>query len=180
MSNIFFISDTHFFHNNIIKYCGRPENHEELIIERWNNTVGKDDIVFHLGDLAFKLSERENDIKEIISKLNGHKILALGNHDHRKKDWYYSIGFEEVEDIFFLEDFFINHYPLVWNDHSREKEIALIKERKALFAENGCSKVIHGHIHNANVPTPENHFNVSVEVVDYTPVSFEEIKSILR
>ena len=56
-SNVYFTSDTHFQHGNIIKFCNRPySNVEEMnnaIIENWNSVVGPNDIVFHLGDFAW-------------------------------------------------------------------------------------------------------------------------------
>lgn len=55
-SKVFFTSDTHFYHGNIIRFCNRPfkdvEVMNETIISNWNNTVGQDDIVFHLGDFC--------------------------------------------------------------------------------------------------------------------------------
>lgn len=55
--NIFFTSDTHFWHENIIKFCNRPfssvEEMNDTIIENWNKVVGENDIVFHLGDFVF-------------------------------------------------------------------------------------------------------------------------------
>jgi calcineurin-like phosphoesterase family protein len=55
MSEILFVSDTHFGHYNIIRHCNRPwtvEEHDEKLIEAWNSAVGKKDIVYHLGDFA--------------------------------------------------------------------------------------------------------------------------------
>ena len=53
---IFFTADTHWGHRNIIRYCQRPfadvDEMNEALITNWNSTVGKDDIVFHLGDFA--------------------------------------------------------------------------------------------------------------------------------
>lgn len=55
-SKVFFISDTHFYHGNIIRFCNRPfksvEMMNETIISNWNNTVGQDGIVFHLGNFC--------------------------------------------------------------------------------------------------------------------------------
>lgn len=55
-SKVFFTSDTHFYHGNIIRFCNRPfedvEMMNETIISNWNNTVGLDDTVFHLGDFC--------------------------------------------------------------------------------------------------------------------------------
>lgn len=49
-SKVFFTSDTHFYHGNIIRFCNRPfkdvEMMNETIISNWNDTVGQDDIVF--------------------------------------------------------------------------------------------------------------------------------------
>lgn len=57
--NIFFTSDTHFGHNNIIKLSNRPfssvEEMNEGLIERWNDVVGAEDIVYHLGDFSLKI-----------------------------------------------------------------------------------------------------------------------------
>ena len=80
--NIFFTSDTHFWHDNIIKFCNRPfnsiEEMNDTIIENWNKVVGKNDIVFHLGDFCFCGSDK---FKDIIERLNGYIYLILGNHD---------------------------------------------------------------------------------------------------
>lgn len=78
---IFFTSDLHFGHQNILKFCNRPwkttEEMDEALIKRWNSVVGKDDIVFNLGDFAFAPDRRW---KEVLSRLNGHHYLILGNH----------------------------------------------------------------------------------------------------
>ena len=77
--NIFFTSDLHFGHKNILKYCNRPwnsvEEMDEGLIQNWNNTVGKDDIIFNLGDFAFASNQRW---RELISRLNGKHYLILG------------------------------------------------------------------------------------------------------
>ena len=52
-NNIYLISDTHFNHKNIAKYCNRPENFNELI---WENLgkLKKGDLLIHLGgDICF-------------------------------------------------------------------------------------------------------------------------------
>ena len=74
------ISDTHFSHENIIKYCNRPfktkEEMNEKIIKNWNEVVKQDDIVFHLGDFSFK-----SEYDKIKERLIGKIILVSGNHD---------------------------------------------------------------------------------------------------
>ncbi|MDO4435653.1 MAG: metallophosphoesterase family protein [Cardiobacteriaceae bacterium] len=79
--SIFFTADTHFFHHNIIKYCKRPfsaARMNEELIRRWNNVVGKEDVVYHLGDVSFGgLSETFR----VLAELNGKLHLITGNHD---------------------------------------------------------------------------------------------------
>lgn len=79
---IYFTSDTHFGHTNIIKYCNRPFNSsdemDEELIKNWNNTVDKNDIVYHLGDFSFK---GKDSINKYTDRLNGTINLILGNHD---------------------------------------------------------------------------------------------------
>lgn len=92
---IYFIADTHFYHENIIKYCNRPfknsKQMNEYIVNKWNSVVTKDDIVYHLGDVGFGSTD---ELKELVGRLNGTKILIRGNHDYKrgingwKKSWF--------------------------------------------------------------------------------------------
>jgi calcineurin-like phosphoesterase family protein len=82
MNNIWFTSDQHYGHDKIIEYCDRPfknvdEMNEELI-KRYNDLVKPDDLVYHLGDFAF-----DNNPGKFFHRLNGDKILILGNHDRQ-------------------------------------------------------------------------------------------------
>lgn len=81
MSEIYFVSDMHFGHTNIIEYCKRPFESvsamDEQLVERWNNTVGATDTVYHLGDWAFHNYHH-------IGRLNGKIISVPGNHDHER------------------------------------------------------------------------------------------------
>jgi calcineurin-like phosphoesterase family protein len=111
---IYFVSDTHFFHSNIIRYCKRPFLQEgdldkdgnwisqfiatqrvtemnELIIKRWNKRVNSEDTVFHLGDFGLIKSGEapeapKNTFEEFRNKLNGHIIFLKGNHDSQNKN----------------------------------------------------------------------------------------------
>ena len=115
----FVIADTHFGHQNIIKYCNRPfasvEEMNEKMIKIWNETVSNNDVVLHLGDLYLGNKER---CREIVSKLNGKKILILGNHDNWSEEFYRSCGFSSVSrfPILFADFFLMSHAPLILND----------------------------------------------------------------
>ena len=82
MSNIFFVSDTHWGHANIIKYSNRPftdvDEMDEKLIENWNKVVKRDDMVYHLGDFAFMKIEK---FRQLIWRLNGNIGVIKGNHD---------------------------------------------------------------------------------------------------
>ncbi len=155
----FIISDTHFGHNNIVKYCDRPENHDEIMFDKWLGAVSIDDTVLHLGDLTFKNKDFMN-----IGILPGKKFLIKGNHDHKKDSFYNDLGFTIVEDgISFQQGprkIIFSHYP--------------VKDRERYWDIN-----IHGHIHNNGYVTLEDNgrrfINVSVEVMDYTPTKLRDI-----
>lgn len=76
------ISDTHFFHENIGRYCSRPENWQELIITNWNDLVSPDETVLHLGDFA--LGNKTN-FDLLTGMLKGRLFLIQGNHDRISK-----------------------------------------------------------------------------------------------
>lgn len=81
----FYVSDTHFRHERIIAMQPRPfasiREHDEFIVDRWNSVVRDDDIVYHLGDFAFRLGERQDHLFWLFSRLRGRKYLIIGNHD---------------------------------------------------------------------------------------------------
>lgn len=151
------VSDTHFYHKNIIKFCGRPFDHEVMMITRWQRTVPWDAPVLHLGDLFFGGIDGYNNFKQkIASRLTGTKYIILGNHD--KKAWdYEALGFTVIKP--FVTSYrgyqvSFDHYPKF-----------LGEGQKALH--------VHGHIHNHPYARDERerwgNINCSVEVMDYRP-----------
>ena len=176
-NNLWFISDSHFYHANIIKYCNRPwnsgkdeagniivtnddvNNMNEEMVKRWNSAVKKDDIVWHLGDFSF--GGKEN-LEKIFPQLNGKINLVMGNHDHYKIKYYYDIGFHRVYDkIVIINDFVIlSHAPLMF-----------LNDNTPFFN-------IYGHIHNSDAyqTWTKHSCCVCVERHDYTPISWVKIK----
>ena len=177
--HLFFTSDTHFDHSNIIKFCNRPyDTVEEMnndLVERWNSKVAPDDIVFHLGDFCFAGSA---EWKKWRSKLNGTIILIRGNHD-RKMSKSMETLFDGVYPQLQLEidgrSVYLNHYPFLtyggcWRG-----------DKKAVYQA-------FGHVHS----TPNNsngkdigrmanlfpyQYDVGVDNNNYTPISWEEFKT---
>ena len=154
---LFLISDTHFFHKNIIKYCDRGfssvEEMNKVMINRWNSKVSKDDIVIHLGDFALTDEKR---IIELRNKLNGNIILIEGNHDWRIKESY---GFIIIKGNMQVGNVILSHRPLP------------LEELPKGFIN------IFGHIHQRDVLDNTKQINLSVEKTNYEPI---ELKKILK
>lgn len=152
-----FISDNHFNHENIIKYCNRPfknvKEMDEYMIKQWNSVVDKKDLVYHLGDFALGLKPEE--YKELINKLNGDIILIRGNHERRGKEFLERVGFLEVHKKIILGNYILSHRP---QDENQIPE---------------GFKNIHGHIHGYGYKESidkSKYINVSVDVHDYKPI----------
>jgi len=161
VANVFFTSDHHFGHKQIIDFESRPfmevGQMNEVMIERWNEEVGKDDKVFHLGDFSFLNKEAT---AAILARLHGYKILIMGNHDRgRSRSWWLDTGFAEVSEhpLIYKDFFFLSHEPMYMNKHMPYVNV-------------------HGHIHGQKYEGG-NHFNICVEHWDYRPLSFEQIRA---
>lgn len=104
---VYFTSDTHYFHQNVILYSQRPfssrEEMNEALIYNWNKLVRADDEVYHLGDFSFS---NDAKLKDVLSKLNGRKKLVFGNHDNslrKHKDTWVKDYFERTFDMYKLK-----------------------------------------------------------------------------
>jgi len=170
---VFVIGDTHFLHENIIKYTGRPENFNRLIVENWNSVVSEDDLVFHLGDFSAGIKGRYELLANIGNMLNGEKVLIRGNHDHFSEDRYINeFGFTSVFDYLAIRDVLLTHYPLEITEYSKPKEIQRVKSMIGFMKNQKLNFVVHGHTHNRDVSVP-GHYNCSVEQINFTPIELE-------
>ncbi len=156
----FIYSDPHFDSEKIIINGKRPFNSvqemNKALIERYNATVGKQDVCYWLGDIMYGATKEK--VAKILSQMHGRKFLIMGNHDRgHSETWWASCGFEKVfsHPIYDAEHFIIlSHEPL---------------------EEFGNMPPIinyHGHIHIQDYDF-ENHqqcINVCVEKTDYKPV----------
>lgn len=180
--NLWFTSDTHFGHENIIKYSCRPfqnaKEMDEALIENWNARVKPDDIIFHLGDFGHCGSART---KELLDTLNGRKFLILGNHDWRTFKAGHEQHFELITQQMYIKILgrrvYLNHFPyLCFTGTYKTSEEATWQ----LF----------GHIHsgpnNTNAKDNERipylwptQYDVGVDNNNYAPVNWWEIKTII-
>lgn len=117
LDKTFITADQHFGHMRILQLVSERNIFSDVrhmdkeLITRWNSVVGKDDMVIHAGDFA--LSSRKH-IEEIMTQLNGNKILVLGNHDMcRSKGFWLACGFIEVVKIYMIPEhnIVITHSP---------------------------------------------------------------------
>lgn len=154
------ISDTHFGHENVIEYCDRPfDDVTEMdlrMVQAWCHNVRTDDPIIHLGDVRHHPDAL--DEATWLSRLPGRPLLVRGNHDSPGPNF----PFQVVESCvishgrycFYLEHAPVNN-PEIWQ--------------------------IHGHIHNNEpISYPFIHYerkniNVSVEQIDYAPISMDEL-----
>lgn len=183
----FYTADTHFGHKNVIEYASRPydtiEEMNESLVESWNSCVSPDDTIYHLGDVAFMSKTKT---KEICLRLNGHKILILGNHDLGRKDHFWlECGFEQVVRLGYGRSHVIQdepfpifgcHYPLreVMTEYDdRDYLVPHAPEARSVIRQ-GQGILIHGHVHNSWKFRPYM-LNVGVDVWNWRPVSHEEL-----
>jgi len=165
---LFFISDPHFGHANIIRLCQRPfkdlEEMNETLINNWNNTISYDSIVVCLGDFVWGGTQLW---KSFLSVLKGQKILILGNHDNKCNIAEVESEFLDIRDILEIRTssgrLFCCHYPLTgWGG-----------------SYHGVYH-LYGHIHEKdfNHAVPQQ-YNCCVERNDYRPISLNEVSLLL-
>lgn len=170
---IYFISDTHFGHRNIIPYCNRPfssvDEMNEVIINNWNQKVTPEDTVYFLGDFAF--NQTRDSYTNLRKRLNGVIHLVLGNHDRVfgwTKELYASISRYKVIEASEGIKILLAHHPL-W----RKDPYKVLKQTAEAF--DIC---LYGHCHNKIYDDePSNYICVSLENWNYTPIALSDIEN---
>jgi calcineurin-like phosphoesterase family protein len=170
----YFTADPHLGHPEIIEHCRRPFKNEQRMTrettKRYNSVVGHDDTCYIVGDLALAGPTRYHFVVNILEKLNGTKILILGNHDEIRPLRYVDAGFQSVHTSLILErngyKLVLAHDPSIWNVVSNWKPLPIF---------------IHGHIHNVWKSVVDKRMvNVGVDQWDFYPVSLEQILDELK
>lgn len=179
------ISDPHFWHYNIIKYCSRPQDCFAKIEANWQKLVPSTDAVVCLGDFAFTSRKRsvgratKEDVKDLLGDLPGTKYLIKGNHD-KGTQWMLEAGFDQVWEpgtVHELGGFTFGVLGL----HSKVPELP---EDGIYLSHRPVAGIrmpyFHGHIHNNPVPFDDqfNYYdmpkilgrNICVEVTNYQPM----------
>jgi calcineurin-like phosphoesterase family protein len=170
MSNLFFVSDTHFGHANIIKYSSRPyadtQEMNAALIESWNKVVKPNDVVWHLGDFAFM---QYAAFTYVLKQLNGRINVVLGNHDQ-------VITYNRRE---LLQEGLLSSVQSYAEVKAQNKFIVLFHYGQRVWNKSHHGSIhLYGHSHGSLPP-----FGLSVDVgvdskeitEEYRPVSFDEV-----
>lgn len=173
---IYFTSDTHYGHANIIPVCKRPfasvEEMEEAMVANWNRVVQPNDSVYHLGDFFWC---NGNKARAIAERLNGKKYWIRGNHD--SKDHVKKCGdlFEWVKD--YHEDKFVMHYE---NEDGGDTEHLqfVVMCHYPIYSWNRMvhgSWMLHGHCHASLGTEPIMRYDVGVDYNGMAPISLDAL-----
>jgi len=158
------ITDTHFGHDKMIEYCGRPLEFENLILQNLSKCVNETDLLIHLGDICYW---RDEYWHSEIQKIKCAKWLVKGNHDSKSISWYLAHGWNFVGNSFTLDIFggeiLFSHTPV---------------------KDTGYFMNIHGHFHNNEKQNYEpelkelltdKHILLSMENNNYLPYNLKTI-----
>lgn len=171
--NIFFIADTHFGHEAPCTKFKREDGSplrpfscaaeaDEVMVQNWNKVVKPEDRIYHVGDISMSKKHLP-----ILDRLNGRKVLIKGNHDIEKLS-VYTKYFDDIRGSHQFAGMLITHIPV----------------HPASLARWGFN--VHGHLHANRVMRDSQYtrgqeidpryFCVSVEQINYTPISLEEVR----
>ena len=169
---IWFTSDTHFCHENIIKYCERPyadaSQMDEALISKYNEVVKDNDTVYHLGDFSMDSytpeikAVREPYLIEVFKRLKGKKILIIGNHDHSYLELYSKL----FETMF--------PYYEIKNDANKSKIILSHYPFESWNGKNHGWIHLHGHSHGQALIL-KNRYDVGVDSNNFYPISIDDM-----
>lgn len=163
MARVFFIADLHLGHEKIAIKRGfkNSQEHDELVIKRWNKKVTKRDLVYVLGDVTMEKAEP----LKLLNLMNGRKVLIGGNHDMKKDFKEFLNYFEAVIGCMTYKGYIFTHIPV----HPQELKFRY-------------SKNIHGHLHEKVVKRfgvfkDNRYICISLEHTNYEPITLEEIQN---
>jgi calcineurin-like phosphoesterase family protein len=172
MPAVFLVSDTHFGHAGVCHFLqndgvtklrpwDNPDDMDEEMVRRWNETVRPKDKVYHLGDVVINRRHLKT-----LARLNGDKILIKGNHDIFKLEDY-TPYFRDIRSYHVMNGMILSHIPVHESNLYR-------------FGTN-----IHGHTHSNRVTMLDTYLSkpvidpryqcVCVEQTDFRPILFEDV-----
>lgn len=190
---IWFSSDHHYFHENIIKYCNRPfgsvAHMNQELTRRWNEIVQPEDFVYYLGDFSLG---RIEVVEPIVKSLNGKKLLISGNHDRAHPTNKKPTPIARYIEAGFIDVVLETTIDLTLN--GRPQKVKLCHLPYAPLADEEVDRrylnyrpkdegqlLLHGHVHCSwLVDVKRKMFNVGVDLHNYYPWSVEDIEAVMR
>lgn len=157
-NKIYITGDTHFGHKNVLVFESQLrsfatiEEHDRVLVEKWNAVVRPCDTVWHLGDVFFGGKDNHG----VLAALNGNKRLVLGNHDAYPLEVYQRY-FTKIVGSIQLHGFILTHVPV----HPYQLQRRYVGN-------------IHGHMHSAKLDDPRYRC-VSVEQTELQPMLLNEV-----
>lgn len=196
---LYFTSDLHLGHENIIALCNRPfttiDEMDKALIDNWNSIVTDSDTIFILGDFSWRLGDK--GIKRYLDQLSGNKIFIKGNHDKNEKpfsviyDGFVNIKVADSDDKAFggYQHITLCHYPMLsWYHshrgawqlfghwHNVKVTSTLLEDRKAEFEVKEYVKEEHLYMDRIR----KNQYDVGVDGNSYKPISYNFIKEFFK
>ena len=159
----FVTADPHFGNDAIIQHCNRPfknaSHMDKQLIRNFNSVVSNDDDLYIVGDVSLRTSQYRHYYEMLFQKLNGRIHIIAGNHEVRNFNLYAETGAMSFHHPYLeVEEFVLCHDPAL-----------SVVDRNRIF--------LVGHIHDL-FKVQKNCINVGVDVHDYKPISFEEVREI--
>ena len=182
---IWFTSDLHFFHDRVLEFHSKRkeifgkdiQSAKEAMITLWNSRVSKNDTVYILGDLAFGTVE---DKRKLFIRLNGNKVLVLGNHDkvpNKLKSYFNHIT--QIKNLKFKKSVYnflhrdleiiMCHFPMLTWEH---------KEKGSVMVHGHC----HGKVDKINEDSKDLRVDVGIDgkLANYDLVSLEKLANYIN
>jgi calcineurin-like phosphoesterase family protein len=172
MPAVFLTSDTHFGHAGVCHFTRNdgvtklrpwtdPDEMDEEMVKRWNETVRPNDKVYHLGDVVIN-----RKALKIMSRLNGDKVLIRGNHDIFR-DEEYREHFRELRAYHVMNGMILSHIPI--------HEASLGRFGVNIHGHLHANRVMHRDLFSDEELLDTRYHCVCVEHTDYTPILFEDV-----
>ena len=184
MPAVFLTSDTHFGHTGVCRFTRKdgvtklrpwtdPDEMDEEMVKRWNETVRPNDKVYHLGDVVIN-----RKALKIMSRLNGDKVLIRGNHDIFRDDEY-RLYFRELRAYHVMNGMILSHIPIHTESLGRfgtniHGHLHANRIMKKVWVDKVSTYDPRPYIIEEEVVDPRYHC-VCVEQTDYTPILFEDV-----
>lgn len=173
----YIISDTHFNHTNILRFEKRPFQNvnemNEFMIASWNDKITHKDRVFLLGDVIF--TRKRDVVIDLLSNLNGKIIIILGNHDKVLYKMFIKNQYRDLNGRIYIAGQIYEPKVQFQNQNNYEKVVLSHYPIYSWNARYHGRKHFYGHVHSNSINLIENMFNVSADVLDFTPQTFDYV-----